>query len=195
MQCSRRALIFEKSYSQRQVAPSLSAVSERYYRKGAPSRLLPVRQGGGALLFGVRAVCPGCSRPKAGVPYLLIIFTLKGGPLQSRLPLRWNAAWKTLPLTFPFQIRIHFVLYYKTIRVLGGGGVGEETLLQKGPSPTKDFNFHQSNLRRGTGSRGVLVQPAGHVVLLAHGNGRRHFFTANGHGLRAAGVKGAAPRH
>jgi len=24
-----------------------------------------------------------------------------------------------------------------TVRVLGGGGVGEETLLQKGPSPTK----------------------------------------------------------
>ncbi len=26
------------------------------------------------------------------------------------------------------------------IKVLGGGGVGEETLLQKGPSPTKSFS-------------------------------------------------------
>ena len=27
-----------------------------------------------------------------------------------------------------------------TVRVLGGGGVGEEPLLQKGPSPTKHSN-------------------------------------------------------
>ena len=30
------------------------------------------------------------------------------------------------------------------IRVLGGGGVGEETLLQKGPSPTKFFPPHSA---------------------------------------------------
>ena len=29
-----------------------------------------------------------------------------------------------------------------TLKVLGGGGVGEETLLQKGPSPTKPLNRH-----------------------------------------------------
>ena len=28
------------------------------------------------------------------------------------------------------------------IKVLGGGGVGEETLLQKGPSPTKSSNVN-----------------------------------------------------
>ena len=27
------------------------------------------------------------------------------------------------------------------MKVLGGGGVGEETLLQKGPSPTKHFRI------------------------------------------------------
>ncbi|MDY0259110.1 MAG: hypothetical protein RBR41_05530 [Desulfovibrio sp.] len=30
-------------------------------------------------------------------------------------------------------------LAVQKVRVLGGGGVGEETLLQKGPSPTKHF--------------------------------------------------------
>ncbi|SCM74453.1 hypothetical protein KL86DES1_21950 [uncultured Desulfovibrio sp.] len=40
---------------------------------------------------------------------------------------------------WPLQIRKPFVSYVTTIRVLGGGGVGEETLLQKGPSPTKYF--------------------------------------------------------
>ena len=29
-----------------------------------------------------------------------------------------------------------------TIKVLGGGGVGEETLLQKGPFPAKHFNVN-----------------------------------------------------
>ena len=40
----------------------------------------------------------------------------------------------------PVTINNHFVLQKTTIRVLGGGGVGEETLLQKGPSPTKHFS-------------------------------------------------------
>ena len=31
------------------------------------------------------------------------------------------------------------------LKVLGGGGVGEETLLQKGPSPTKHFNVTLSS--------------------------------------------------
>ena len=33
------------------------------------------------------------------------------------------------------------------IKVLGGGGVGEETLLQKGPSPTKRFNAKHPELK------------------------------------------------
>ena len=34
------------------------------------------------------------------------------------------------------------------IKVLGGGGVGEETLLQKGPSPTRHFSLPKSALKR-----------------------------------------------
>ena len=30
------------------------------------------------------------------------------------------------------------------IKVFGGGGVGDESLLQKGPSPTKAFQFENS---------------------------------------------------
>jgi len=40
----------------------------------------------------------------------------------------------------PVSINNHFVLQKTGIKVLGGGGVGEETLLQKGPSPTKHFS-------------------------------------------------------
>jgi len=35
-----------------------------------------------------------------------------------------------------------FCIQHKTIKVLGGGGVGEETLLQKDPSPTKAQPHH-----------------------------------------------------
>jgi len=49
-----------------------------------------------------------------------------------------RAIWKTLFLSPPLQIRNHLVdICYTAIKVLGGGGVGEETLMQKGPSPTK----------------------------------------------------------
>ncbi len=41
------------------------------------------------------------------------------------------------------QGRIPIISRSNTIRVLGGGGVGEETLLQKGPSPTKHFKVNQ----------------------------------------------------
>ena len=42
-----------------------------------------------------------------------------------------------LPLKYRTFQRQHVL---NTIKVLGGGGVGEETLLQKDPSPTEQFN-------------------------------------------------------
>ncbi|MDY0260580.1 MAG: hypothetical protein RBR41_13055 [Desulfovibrio sp.] len=40
--------------------------------------------------------------------------------------------------------RNRMVVRQTAIRILGGGGVGEETLLQKGPSPTKHFKKRAS---------------------------------------------------
>ncbi|SCM70723.1 hypothetical protein KL86DES1_10586 [uncultured Desulfovibrio sp.] len=51
--------------------------------------------------------------------------------------LRRRDACKKPSLPPPIQISKFLVIQYNRIKVSGGGGVGEETLLQKGPSPTK----------------------------------------------------------